>query len=413
MKIRSLQKKNKSFLFYISFLFLIASCVNQSNNNANTTQHASHRKDTSINVTADTANRAEDFDKIPVDRNYNDISRYVAGMRAWPGSPYAPLENDSAWIKFHRNFDASWKEVTLKRLQPMSTWAATELESEQKDNLNIFYPLSGPDILHANILFPDAKIYHLYALERNGALPDLAHMNAKQIENYITAVYSSLGDVFTKSYFITLKMMTALTADNVNGTLPLICIFLVRTGHEVINVQYFHLNDDGSETPLDKDSLGIHHNDFVKVYFKNNGNTSVQMVSYMKCDLSNNGYAKNMALQSFFTKMPQSITYLKSASYLLHYAFFSSFRNLILSKSKTILEDDTGIPYKYLPKDKWNVCLYGVYETPVKDFSGVFQTDLLKAYQDTILNKPKKLPFSLGYHWGSSKQNLIKAQLKD
>jgi hypothetical protein len=86
---------------------------------------------------------------------------------------------------------------------------------------------------------------------------------------------------------------------------------------------------------------------------------------------------------------------------------------VILSKSKSILEDDTGIPYKYLPGDKWNVSLYGVYENPVKDFSGVFQADLLKAYQDTMHNKPKKLPFSLGYHWGSNKQNLIKAQLKN
>ena len=86
--------------------------------------------------------------------------------------------------------------------------------------------------------------------------------------------------------------MTALTVDNVNGTLPLICVFLVRTGHEIINVQYFHLNDDGTETPLNKDSLGTHHNDFVKIYFKNNRNTSVQMVSYMKCDLSNNALVK-------------------------------------------------------------------------------------------------------------------------
>jgi hypothetical protein len=97
---------------------------------------------------------------------------------------------------------------------------------------------------------------------------------------------------------------------------------------------------------------------------------------------------------------------------LLHYAFFSSFRDLILGKSKTILEDDTGIPYKYLPRDKWDVSLYGVYVKPVDDFSGVFQTDLQSAYKDSLRTKPKRLPFSLGYHWGTNQQNLIKAQLK-
>lgn len=415
MKITSSLNRINCFLFFIASVSFFNSCTNQPGKKVVITQPAPAPTETANKVVADTAQSSpgEDYSKIPSNRNYNDIARYIAGMKAWPGSPYAKLENDSTWIRFHRNFDNTWKQVTVKRLQPMAAWAATELATEQKNNLDIFYPLSGPDILHANTFFPDAKNYRLYALERNGALPDLEKMSKKEIENYLTAVYSSLGDIFTKSYFITKKMMTALTADNVNGTLPLICVFLVRTGHEIINIQYFHLNDDGTETPLNKDSLGIHHNDLVKIYFKNNRNNSVQMVSYMKCDLSNNALEKNMALKNFFSKMPQSTTYLKSASYLLHYAFFSTFRDIILSKSKTILEDDTGIPYKYLPGDKWNVSLYGVYETPVRDFSGVFQADLLKAYQDTMHNKYKKLPFSLGYHWGSNKQNLIKAQLKD
>jgi len=412
MKILSLLKKNNHSLFFIVFLFFLNSCVNHSGGGDAESKTLIRQAILNKGPKDSVAVSGDDLNKIPTDRKFNDIARYIAGMKGWPGSPYSNLENDSAWVKFHRSFDLSWKELTVNRLKPMAAWATIELAAEQKANLDIFYPLSGPDILHANTFFPDAKNYHLYALERNGALPDLANMKSKEIASYINEVYSSLGDVFTKSYFITRKMMTALTAQNVNGTLPLICVFLVRTDHEIINIQYFHLEDDGTETLLNKDSLGTHHNDFVKVFFKNNRNTSVQMVSYMKCDLSNNAYDKNTALKSFFTKMPQSTTYLKSASYLLHYAFFSSFRDLILSKSKTILEDDTGIPYKYLPSNKWDVALYGIYVTPVNDFSGVFQPDLLKAYQDTVFNKPKKLPFSLGYHWGTNQQNLIKAQLK-
>ena len=40
-------------------------------------------------------------------------------------------------------------------------------------------------------------------------------------------------------------------------------------------------------------------------------------------------------------------------------------------------------------------------------------TDLQKAYQiGDSLKQIKKLPFSLGYHWGSNYQNLIKAERK-
>ncbi len=412
-----LSKKISGFFLASIIPLFIASCVNtphENNNASETPKPKLPARDTTLRKTADTTKvwEDEDFGKITFDRKFNDISRYIAGMKAWPGSPYSKLENDSVWLRFHKNFDYSWNQIAVSRLEPMYTWGIAELSQERKSNLDIFYPLSGPDILHANIFFPDAKNYRLFALEINGALPNLNQMGTKTIENYINAVYTSLGDVFKRSYFITHKMSAELTAENVNGTLPLICIFLVRTGHEIINLKYFHLNDNGTLTPLPPDSLGTHYNDLVKVYFKNSKNNSIQMVSYLKCDLSDEAYQKNVALQNFFTRMSVSTTYLKSASYLLHYNFFSSIRNIILSKSKTVLEDDTGIPFKYFPNNKWLVSLYGVYITPVSDFSGVFQTDLLQAYNDTLITKPKKLPFSLGYHWGTNKQNLIKAQLK-
>jgi len=301
----------------------------------------------------------------------------------------------------------------------MDAWAASELAQQRKNNLDVFYPLSGPDILHAGTFFPDAKQYHLYALERAGSLPDLKKMKPQALNNYLNDVYTSLGDVFTKSYFITHKMLTDLQRENVNGTLPLVCVFLVRTNHKIVNVKYFHLNDDGSETRLNDDSAARHTNDFAKVYYCLNSkfctpvpDSIIQIVSYMKCDLADEGLKANKGLTAFLKNMPVSITYLKSASYLLHYKFFNSLRDAILLKSQTILEDDTGIPYKYFAKDKWNIFLYGTYVKPVDNFSGVFQDDLQKAYQDTLAQRPKKLPFSLGYHWGTNDQNLIKAEHK-
>jgi hypothetical protein len=352
-------------------------------------------------------------DTTTFDRTYDDIARYIAGVKQMPGSNLTSLEKDTVWIKYAAKFDKEWEIVVSKRLKPMSDWANTELADEHKQNPDVFYPLSGPDILHANAFFPKARHYHLYALERAGKLPDVKHMKTKEMEGYLTDVYTSLSDVFTKSYFITHKMLTDLQKENVNGTLSLICIFLVRSNHKVINVRYCHLNDDGTESYLNKDSAAVHSNDYVKVYFKSNDDTTMQVLTYMKCDLADKGLTANKGLTAFINKMPKSITYLKSASYLLHYKFFTVLRDAILDKSITILEDDTGIPYKYFGKDKWNVSLYGSYVKPVSDFSGVFQDDLMKVYHDsTSADRPKKLPFSLGYHWGTSNQNLLKATHK-
>lgn len=351
-------------------------------------------------------------DTATFDRHYNDIARFIAGMKHLDGSPYAEQEKDTTWIRVSKDFDRAWQRLEARRLKPMTDWANTELAAQHNQNLDIFYPLSGPDILHANAFFSKAKHYHMYALERAGALPDIKTMKTKALETYMNDVYASLGDVFTKSYFITRKMLTDLQRENVNGTLSLMCIFLVRTNHTIINIRYYHLNDDGTDTPLANVDSATHTNDFVKVYFKSNTDSALQVVSYMKCDLSDNGLKANKGLTAFINNMPESVTYLKSASYLLHYKFFTTLRDAILNKSEAVLEDDTGIPYKYFTKDKWDVTLYGTYVTPVKDFSGVFQDDLLKAYHDSLAPKPQKLPFSLGYHWGTNDQNLLKAVRK-
>ena len=53
--------------------------------------------------------------------------------------------------------------------------------------------------------------------------------------------------------------------------------------------------------------------------------------------------------------MKECNTFIKSASYLMHYRSFTDIRNIILSKSLTIFQDDTGIPYKYFSDSDWNI----------------------------------------------------------
>ena len=117
---------------------------------------------------------------------------------------------------------------------------------------------------------------------------------------------------------------------------------------------------------------------------------------------------------AFLNKMPVSTTYIKSASYLLHNPTFSVMRNAVLKKSASIVQDDTGVPYRYLPSKDWKLTFYGNYIKPVSSFpSGFYQLDLQKAYHiGDSLKQVKPLPFSLGYHWGSNYQNLIKAERK-
>jgi len=265
--------------------------------------------------------------------------------------------------------------------------------------------------------FPNDSLYILMAMEFPGSLPQMKKMDSTHALRYLWSVRGALNDLFNRSYFITSYMSKGVSQD-ARGTVPVICLFLARTGNTIIDIRKYHLNNDGTTTPLASDSslIGI-KNDFAEIYFRKNGSEKVQKVIYISCNLSNDTYpdnksiiglTENKALYNWMQKISDCNTYLKAASYLPHNPFMSMVRDLILAKSKVILQDDTGVPFSYLTDDKWNVSFYGNYSAPIKDFPhGYYQPDLRKAYDKGPVGK---MDFSLGYHAQDQKnQNLIMA----
>ncbi len=104
--------------------------------------------------------------------------------------------------------------------------------------------------------------------------------------------------------------------------------------------------------------------------------------------------------------MTDMITFTKAASYCMHGGDFSIIRGVCL-RAKAVLEDDTGIPYRFFKQDEWEVSLYGRYTKPVKDFHYGFQKDLDSAYRSGKNVKP--LPYSIGYHWRDGFSSFILA----
>ncbi len=99
---------------------------------------------------------------------------------------------------------------------------------------------------------------------------------------------------------------------------------------------------------------------------------------------------------------------LKSASYLLHDNQFEKVRAIILATADFVVQDDTGIPFRFLNQPPWHVKLYGRYNKPtMKGLRYGYQPDLEAAYKA----KPDlaELPFPFGYHWKGRQSGLIMA----
>lgn len=388
----------KQSLLFIAFLgtmcFYLSSCNSGSN-----------KKETSEEISDTT--KVEDTSKIsyPKDSTQDQIAELLAGYNSTSFS-HIFTDNMDFWKDYKTSIDTPWTRITDERLSKMDKWSESEVSSKINDTTLLFYPFSGPDYLNAYHLFPNANEYILIAMEKLGTIPNLYEMTEENLKGYLDAVNFAIRDIYKRSYFITGNMDQDLRKQKVDGVLPLLYVFLQRTGHEIFEFGYYRLENDGiSFTKIDKPTNSLNVSECIKFKVLLKGDNKLKNVTYFYADISDDGFVKNPVFLQYLKNIRICNTFIKSASYLSHYETFSNIRNLVLDKSSAVLQDDTGIPFRYFEKD-WNYNLYGKYAKPIEDFQStyLFQKDLDNKYKT---EEVKALDFSLGYHWRSGNQNWV------
>jgi hypothetical protein len=97
---------------------------------------------------------------------------------------------------------------------------------------------------------------------------------------------------------------------------------------------------------------------------------------------------------------------LKSASYLMFENGFSTARDFLLTQSKAIVQDDSGIPISAFDPAKWLLRFFGNYEGPIDLFKQYYQPALQGLYQQS---HPAPIHFGIGYRWSPRRSTLIVA----
>ncbi|MBI3502160.1 MAG: hypothetical protein HY063_10220 [Bacteroidetes bacterium] len=343
------------------------------------------------------------------ERKYNDIARFIAGMPADSNSTLdSSLLVDKEWQKFSKNMEARWQKYDSTRLQKISAWAKKEIPDSVSHTL--FYPFSGPDFLNAEIFFPNSDTMVLVGLEPRGKIPVIRKNSSDSLEKYLNEVERSLNSILNFSFFRTLSMKKDLEQKEVNGTIPVMLLFLVRTGNFIENIQMIYLAPSGKIIYSDAEADSI-KTQGVEITFHKTGEEKPRILFYFSVDLSDAG-VKNKTPQfvSFVNELGTVTTFLKSASYLMHKNYFSVIRSLILKQSDLLLQDDSGIPLKFFSDSIWNNKFYGTYTGTIPMFSAHKQEDLVKAYQDKT--NVKSLEFGIGYRWHKNESNLMLSKKK-
>jgi hypothetical protein len=139
----------------------------------------------------------------------------------------------------------------------------------------------------------------------------------------------------------------------------------------------------------------------IKVVYYFSVNLMNDAMNYSGSQMS--GLSTNTPFLQFLKRANINATYLKAASYLLHNPQFSTIRNLLTEESNLILQDDSGIPLRFINPDDWKVRAFGVYDGPISLFSSKYQSDMKRLY---VSSDPLGLPFGVGYKWRLGTSNL-------
>lgn len=393
-----------ALLFGTCFLMINTSCGNASEKKEVV---ATEKKDTIKKEPVDSS-AIEGKSSLPVHPIYNDEAKYIAGMRITNSSYIdSSLTNNKNWKEYASDFDKSWMKLDTSKIQKMKDWRGEELKDA--NTKTIFYPFSGADFFNVYTLFPKAESYIMVGLEPVGTLPHFHKgMPKDSISSYLQKVHKSLFEIFNFSFFKTHNMSVDFNYKDLNGTIHLIVLFIERTGNSIVDLKPVGVDKDGKifnyksfkEQNNSGDMSRGTEIDFI------NADHVLKKAYYFSVNLDNPHLSKN----TNFTKMVANnkgniTTYVKSASYLMHKDYFSTVRDLIIDNSSFVLQDDSGIPYKYFKQDVWTPSLYGTYTGSIPLFSGVFQADLDAAYKAKVGVKPLK--FGIGYKYAVGESNLM------
>src|SRR5437660_927350 len=209
----------------------------------------------------------------------------------------------------------------------------------------------------------------------------------------------SLSSILSFSFFITKLMRSDLHGGQVSGTLPILYVFLARSGKTIRDVSLIALDDKGAAY-FANENAGPNATRGVRILFAASDGQE-RTLYYFSTDLSNSG-VRSAGFLKFCGTLAPGNSLIKSASYLLHSGNFTTVRDYILANSATVIQDDSGIPLTYYNAKQWRFFPFGRYLGPIGEFPGRYQ----QSYAE-LFRRAEPINFGVGYRWRTNESNLL------
>jgi len=345
-------------------------------------------------------------DTVPALRDADDAARFIAGLPGTAASPFASFEATDSWKEHRRRLDEAWRKTEDTLMSGLREFQKEELDEASLRSSPVFYPFGGPDALTPALYFPQTPIYVIVGLEPAGTLPTPSQIERKGLPKYLAEMRETVDSELSRSFFVTRQMDHQLRGQVTDGVLLPILHLLVRMHNTVLGMRYVRLDDQGwvIDRAIGYKAPGRFGNKGIEIEFRTDSEQSTHKLYYFPVNLSDERLNENKPFLLYLSRLKGTTTLLKATSYMTHQPQFSLIRDQILANSSAILQDDSGIPYRYFQTGDWNVQLFGDYSRPYGSFRWLEQSDLRKAYESA---GAKPLAFHVGYGYSRITSNLL------
>jgi hypothetical protein len=328
----------------------------------------------------------------------NDRVRILAGLPVDPRSEEAEHMESSAWQEYQRQIEQTWTRYNQQQHAKVEAFRDQWLPAEVHRGRDLLYPFAGADFLYADLFFPDASNIYMFGLEPLGEIPGREQLNRA----YYQGVVRATEDLLRLTFFRT-KAMREDFRDN--GTVPLLCYFIVHRGHSIRDITYLRLDDTGipyQSAPAEATGA--------RIAFLDAKQARMRYLWYWRGDLSNHAFASTPGFKRYIAELPPANLYMKAASYLCHHQGFADACTLFRDRAELSLQEDSGMPLRFFPEQDWSQRFFGQYRDPIAIFTDRLyrQNNALKQAFATA-EQVHELTFPLGYHASARADNLMLA----
>lgn len=266
----------------------------------------------------------------------------------------------------------------------------------------VFYPFSGPDLVTAMTLFPDAERYVLVAIQNAQAPVDPAALDDERRRAFFDKFRGEWQRYGALGFFRTLDLDED-AQDSVAriGVTPVLMAFAARMGCQVLAVEPLTFDAvQGEYVVPEANPKRVWRSVRLHLLAQDRPVT----VDYVRLDLSDGFLKAHPEAREWLERQAGNPTLLKAASHLLQDSSFRILRDALVARVPMVVQDETGLAYSDLSR-VGQVKLYGGFTRAHALFDRRRQKSLADAYRNAS-GAIEPLPFAFSYQKGAGQRSL-------